>query len=657
MTTELETQIAKYQKWRENLRATLEAYQAWMEGHGHGDIQRSLRIYDLVESLKSDRVILAFLGEFSRGKTELINAIFFSGYKTRLLPSDIGRTTMCPTEIFHDPAEEPYIRLLPIESRKGEESIGSLKEKPVEWVRIKLEVDSQEEMSKAMSSLADVKIVDVDEADRLGLLNDSEFVTTTVIKQSGGKVEVPCWRHALINFPHPLLKNGVVILDTPGLNALGTEPELTLSMIPSAHAVMFLLGLDSGVTKSDLVIWQQYIRDTVTRRIAVLNKVDLAWDELKDQSEIDASIERQLDETATTLELPREHVVALSAQKALIARIRGDAELLAKSGIERFERMIADEIIPAKQQILRAAVAREIGGMLEASLASVRSQFEASTSELKEMSNLGDKNRGLAKKLLGKFEEDKARYGRHMESFNSSYDTVIKQGQVLLTTMGDDRLEEIVDKNWKILENSWTTAGLMSSMQALFETFSRQAEKVLAFSAETRGFVENVYTQFHKQYGFKKISPPDLNLERHILRMHSLQQRTERFCKNPVNVVGREKRFVIRRFHRELVEQATRLFRDVRTDLDRWLKGALTPLAVLLQEHQRLLAHRVESLRKIGGDVNSLHERVRYLEKQRTLLGKQFGDLSRIRDTLGVEAPAKQEETARQEETPSAAAA
>ncbi len=227
------------------------------------------------------------------------------------------------------------------------------------------------------------------------------------------------------------------------------------------------------------------------------------------------------------------------------------------------------------------------------------------------------------------------------------------QGQVLLTTVGDDRLEDIVDKNWKILENSWTTAGLMRSMQGLFETFSRQAEKVLAFSAETRGFVENVYTQFHKQYGFKKISPPDLNLERHILRMHSLQQRTERFCKNPVNVVGREKRFVIRRFHRELVEQATQLFRDVRNDLDSWLKGALTPLAVLLQEHQRLLAHRVESLKKIDGDVNSLHERVRYLEKQRTLLGKQFGDLSKIRDTLGSEAPQDKEE----DEAASAAAA
>ncbi len=649
MRTELENQVANYQKWRDDLRATIEAYQAWLESHGHADIRRSLRIYDLVESLRNDRVMLAFLAEFSRGKTELINAMFFSGYGKRLLPSDVGRTTMCPTEIFYDGSEDPYVRLLPIETRQGEESISALKHKPVEWVQIKLNVDSQEDMTAAMSKLADVKTVSVQEAGMLGLLDESEFVTTTVIRRHQGKVEVPCWRHAMINFPHPLLKSGLVILDTPGVNALGTEPELTLSMIPSAHAVLFLLALDTGVTKSDLKVWQDYVRDYVSRRVAVLNKVDLAWDELKTQGDIDASVERQLQETAQTLELSPEHVIALSAQKALLARIREDAEMLEKSGIVKLERLIADEIIPAKQQILRAAVSREVGGMVESSLQSLIAQRESGVTELQEMSKLSGKNRDLAQKLVTKFEQDKAQFSRHMESFKASLATVSKQGEALLGTMDDERLAEILDKSSQAMEGSWTTAGLMRSMQGLFETFSRQAEKVLAFSAETRGFVDNVYAQFHKQYGFKKISPPELNLERHILRMHTLQQRTEEFCKSPVNVLGREKRFVIRRFHRELVDQGLNLFRDVRSDLEGWLKGALTPLSMQLREHQRLLEHRVESLRKIAGDVNALQERVRYLKKQHDQLGKQIVDLTKIHNTLSSDAPSP--------EAPSAAVA
>ncbi|MCK7583393.1 MAG: dynamin family protein [Chromatiales bacterium] len=74
-------------------------------------------------------------------------------------------------------------------------------------------------------------------------------------------VEISRWRHAVINFPHPLLKQGLVILDTPGLNAIGTEPELTLSLVPSAHAVLFVLAADTGVTKSDLEVWRHIIGD------------------------------------------------------------------------------------------------------------------------------------------------------------------------------------------------------------------------------------------------------------------------------------------------------------------------------------------------------------------------------------------------------------
>ena len=105
MTNQLETQVASYQRWRDEIRSGIEAYQVWLDQHGHVDIQRSLRIYDLLESMRNDRMVLAFLAEYSRGKTELINAMFFSDFKQRLLPSDVGRTTMCPTEIFHNSAK------------------------------------------------------------------------------------------------------------------------------------------------------------------------------------------------------------------------------------------------------------------------------------------------------------------------------------------------------------------------------------------------------------------------------------------------------------------------------------------------------------------------------------------------------------------------
>ena len=72
------------------------------------------RLQRLEDQVRSDKVMVAFVAEFSRGKSELINAIFFAEYGRRIMPASAGRTTMCPTELGYDHDVEPSLRLLPI---------------------------------------------------------------------------------------------------------------------------------------------------------------------------------------------------------------------------------------------------------------------------------------------------------------------------------------------------------------------------------------------------------------------------------------------------------------------------------------------------------------------------------------------------------------
>jgi len=76
---------------------------------------------------------------------------------------------MCPTEIFHDPSEEPYLKLLSVETRYRDESISQLKNMPVEWSKVRLNVNSAADMKKALKALADTKKVYALEARMLGL--------------------------------------------------------------------------------------------------------------------------------------------------------------------------------------------------------------------------------------------------------------------------------------------------------------------------------------------------------------------------------------------------------------------------------------------------------------------------------------------------------
>jgi predicted GTPase len=79
-----------------------EKFAGWLVENELTDAQTDRRIAQLLEKLREDRLHVAFVAEFSRGKSELINAIFFAGYGNRILPSTAGRTTMCPTELMFD---------------------------------------------------------------------------------------------------------------------------------------------------------------------------------------------------------------------------------------------------------------------------------------------------------------------------------------------------------------------------------------------------------------------------------------------------------------------------------------------------------------------------------------------------------------------------
>src|SRR4030095_10950333 len=108
-------------------------------------------------------------------------------------------------------------------------------------------------------------------------------------------------------------------------NAIGAEPELTVSLIPQAHAVVFILGADTGVTRSDLSIWREHLiteGEATDTRIVVLNKIDTLWDILSTPAQVEAQIQRQRKDSADMLKVPMAQVLPVSAQKGLQAKIR-----------------------------------------------------------------------------------------------------------------------------------------------------------------------------------------------------------------------------------------------------------------------------------------------------------------------------------------------
>src|SRR4249920_1414175 len=175
---ELAAHFEAYGDWRRRLSAGISGLHEWLSQQDLADAQVDLKVQQLLERLHQDKLVVAFVAEFSRGKSELINAIFFADFGQRLLPSSAGRTTMCPTELLYETTRPPSIRLLPIETRARDGTVAEFKNYAEEWVTLPLDMSSADKMTEVLSQVSQIKRVPVALARKYGLYNDDDVRAT-----------------------------------------------------------------------------------------------------------------------------------------------------------------------------------------------------------------------------------------------------------------------------------------------------------------------------------------------------------------------------------------------------------------------------------------------------------------------------------------------
>jgi len=628
MSIHLEQEVADYSDRRMKLATAITEYADWLDRQHGIDAERTLRLADIASTLRQDKLVVAFVAEFSRGKTELINALFFADHGQRLLPSDAGRTTMCPTELYSNADEAPCLCLLPIETRLRSETLAHLKRMPIEWCRISLDPGDPRQLQASLKKLTETKPMAAVEAIEMGLWSGEDLSERHQLR-ADGTVEVPAWRYATVNYPHPLLQAGLTILDTPGLNALGAEPELTLSVIPNAHAVMYLLATDTGVTRSDLEIWQKHVHRHANYHVAVLNKVDMLWDELKSESEVQATIERQAVETARVLKLPRSRVFTVSAQKALVAKVRGDDELRVRSGIESLEYLLAHQVIPARRDMLYHAVNREVNALLEESRVDMAARIKRASDELIQLNQLSGKNRELIVQTRTALEQEKDSYDEIAAQFRATRKMLKAQGAYLLTHLSDDTLNVICKSGRAAMEASLTTRGLTGGIRQLSEQMSERLKQAMLQADNLLAALDQAYTRFHTHHQLPKMLVPRLDLGAYRNRLEGLMRETEAFCRDPANLML-EKRFMIRRFYAGLAEEARKAFNLARLEAERWLRIALDPVMTRIREHKQYLDTRLDNLKGILENMGTLNSRMVRVKDSIGVLRYEKNELNRL---------------------------
>lgn len=208
---------------------------------------------DVIKKLEQDRFNLVVVGEFNHGKTTFVNALVGK----QLLPAGVTPTTAV---IHHLEYAEDASASVVTES-------GERRSLPMEDVR-----------SYAV----------------------------------GGGTDGAAVKYLEIFTPSDILKQRIVLVDTPGVNDLSHQrADITYSYIPKSDAVLFLLDAGQPLKESERVFLQERLLAASKNKIIfVVTKRDI-WD-AEEEKEALAYIRREVDKL-----VPNAPVFAVSAERAL----------------------------------------------------------------------------------------------------------------------------------------------------------------------------------------------------------------------------------------------------------------------------------------------------------------------------------------------------
>jgi GTP-binding protein EngB required for normal cell division len=286
----------------------------------------------LSDRLEHQRLQLAILGQFKRGKSSLINALLGAS----VLPTAVIPLTAIGTFIAWRP--EPLVRIRFKDKRPAEEC--------------------------SISDVAQIR----------------DFLFRFVAEEANPQNRLAVTRVELF-YPAAILRNGTVLIDSPGVGStLQHNTDAALRVLPESDAALFVLSVDPPITEVEIEYLRR-VRSKTARVFFILNKVDyVPPDERHKAVEF---LQKVLSEES--LLDSAERIFCVSARDGLAAKDAGDSAKLQESGIADLETHLVRRLAAEKTQWLETAIRTRATGVLSEARAELALRAQALTMPVDEL--------------------------------------------------------------------------------------------------------------------------------------------------------------------------------------------------------------------------------------------------------------------------------
>ena len=623
--------LANLQSWRYGLETQLARVADALRETGFMTRDVETNLDELLLRVKRERVTIAFVAEIARGKSELINGLFFSDIGRRLLPAGLGRTTCCVTELRFDRDMATGVRLLPIETRESARKFSDLYADPSQWRSVSFEADDAASVARALAALSETKRISLAEAVAWGL--HGQGVGISAGPSGVTFVEVPRWRHAIINFPHPLLDAGLVIVDTPGLAALCAEPELARERLPTADALLLVLDVTEGVTKPDLAIWKEHLggarsirereQDENTQaRMVVLNKIDeLQLDGLNKLPDTGRDwlhdLDQRVKDAADLLRVDPIRVVPVSAKLGLLGKLVGDADKILKSRLYQLERSIVGNLPKGRQDPLTAEVTSTLSAVLEFAQGQLDQQRFQSVKGLSELSAVRAKNEKLIAALAAQTAVTHDRLDATFRDLRGVKSIHTRLAEELATIVDIGSAKKDIQRTKLAIGSSVLPSSALENCNKYFSLTEEKLDAIELKVEEIRTLFSRIGNMLRRDFDLGGVYQSDAHpfaTQRFQAELLKARERAENEFGKANSPLLRRGSVLAEQFDKMIAGRVLRIFEIASRETATWMRGLYSTLEQPLEIIRVREGQRVASIEKIKGAELDLAERISELQ-------------------------------------------
>jgi hypothetical protein len=385
------------------------------------------RLAVLRERLVQQRLQLAVLGQFKRGKSTFLNALLGAP----LLPAAVIPVTAIPTFIAF-----------------GKQAL------------VRISFDGRDTPEECSASDPDAI---------------REFLLSFVAEDANPHNRLGVTKAELF-YPAPILSGGTVLIDTPGIASTHKHnTEAAWRVLPECDAALFVVATDPPITAAELDYLEQ-LRTKMSRIFIIVNKIDYVG--VEERESLISFIGKVLQERAV---LPEETALfQISARDGLAAKLGKDHGKLERSGMAEVEEHLLGYLAAEKTRALKHAISLKTSDVLARAREEIELRMQALRMPLQDLEaktrafedalqKIDEQRRVMRDLLVG----DKRRL---IENLESRIEELREQSRSRLAGAIDESFANVDARNWE-------RAAQVNLPKAIEEIFDTARDKLTRESA------------------------------------------------------------------------------------------------------------------------------------------------------------------------------